>query len=193
MKFSTTRKVLFLCILCFMVLAGVSCRGGYTDASDKPPANWAPYSIQDLSFRFPAGWSAISWELALYGYFASPVGDRGTIDYLSFAYMEMKGEVTASDMEAIMDELSALSKSMRSLGVDAEIVQKARIRHYGSVDALTLAYQVGYGQAACVIQIGLVPRGNRIYQVAYSNFTTVKDDNTLERLLTSLTFADAAP
>ena len=211
MKFSTTRKVLFLCILCFMVLAGVSCRGGYTDASDKPPANWAPYSIQDLSFRFPAGWSAISWEavtdkmqenmnllgeentLALYGYFASPVGDRGTIDYLSFAYMEMKGEVTASDMEAIMDELSALSKSMRSLGVDAEIVQKARIRHYGSVDALPLAYQVGYGKAACVIKIGLVPRGNRIYQVAYSNFTTVKDDNTLERLLTSLTFADAAP
>lgn len=76
--------------------------------------------------------------------------------------------------------------------MDAEIVQKARIRRYGSVDALTLSYQVGYGQAACVIQIGLVPRGTRIYQVAYSNFTTVKDDNTLERLLTSLTFTDAA-
>ncbi len=210
MKFRTARKALFLCILCFMVLTGASCKGGYTDASDNPPANWAPYSVQDLSFRFPAGWSAVSWEavtdklqenmnllgeenkLALYGYFASPVGDRGTIDYLSFAYMEMKSEVTASELEAIMDELSTLSKSMKSFSVDAEIVQKARIRRYGSVDALTLSYQVGYGQAACVIQIGLVPRGTRIYQVAYSNFTTVKDDNTLERLLTSLTFSDAA-
>ena len=197
-----------LCALVFAALVCAGCGGGYTNASEEPPANWAPYSLRDVSFRFPAGWSAASWEgftdklqenmnllgeenkLALCGYFAGPVGDRGTTDYLSLANMEMKGEVEASDLETVMEELSTLSKSMKTLSVDAEIIQKARIRHYGNVDALTLAYQVGYGQAACVIQIGLVPHGSRIYQIAYSNFTTVKDDKNLEMLLTSLVFAD---
>lgn len=182
--------------------------GGYTNASEEPPKNWSKYSAGDASFRFMAGWSETdaealtgktesnmvilnqTTELTLLANFVSPTGEQGTVNYLQIGYYTLTEEITGEDLESIMGDLDVMTKTLKnSLGVDASIEQNARIRHYGDHDALTLAYRLGYEEAACVTQIGLVPKGNRLYQIVYSDFTTIKDDSTLERLLTSLTLA----
>ena len=90
-----------------------------------------------------------------------------------------------------MTELDELVVPIKKLGLSSDDVQSSRIRIYGDeVTALTLAYQVEKEQVSCVVQAALVPHGSRVYLISYADFSTGKDDSTLERLLSSLRFVN---
>ncbi len=129
-------------------------------------------------------------DLAVLTAYASPVGEQGTVNYLVLSYYTLDRAITGEDLETIMDTVNDLAKPLRTnLALEAEIRQNARIRHYGEYDALTVAYQVEYGETAAVIQIALVPSERTLFQIAYADFTTAQDDQTLEMILSSLAIA----
>lgn len=181
--------------------------GGYTDASTAPPSTWANYTLGSMSFQFEAGWTqedasdlveqmnanmialGDTADLTVLANYVSPVGEQGTVDYLTISYVTMEEPITGEDLESIMDTLNTMAKTMKNnMAIGAEITQNARIRHYGENDALTIAFKVSYAEASSLIQTALVPSGKTLYLIAYSDFTTVKDDSTLEQILTSISF-----
>lgn len=197
------RIITMMLAVCFLF---TGC-GGYTDASVEPPSNWATYDLGSVSFKFYAGWSPDdtsglvsqidanmlslggSNDLMVLASYISPIGEQGTYNYLTVSYYTLGSSITGEDLESIMDPLNALSKTLKTnMALSAEIKQNARIRHYGEYDALTMAYQVGYGETECLIQTALVPVGRILFQISYSDFTTVQDDQTIEQLLTSISF-----
>lgn len=194
--------ILALCILLAVTMTG--CRG-YTDASVQIPSGWAEYTAGDLTFRFEAGWKeadaatlqegisggvsifADQTESSMIRAFQSPSREQGTVDYLFISRYEMREKTTAEDLEQIMDPLNSVARTIKNeAGLVTEIEQNARIRHYGSVDALTVCYSLSNEQSGYLVQLALVPEETTVYQIAYCDFTQIKDDSTLEAILSSL-------
>lgn len=195
-------------VLMLAILLLTGC-GGYTDGSIEPPSNWADYELGSIRFKFHAGWNReetgmLSAQMdsaltALGGVntttmlasYASPTGEQGAKNYLVFASMTLDENIVAEDLEGIMDSFNDMSRNMKnSFAIGAEIVKTARIREYGGHDALTVVYKVSYGEAESVVQAALVPYGKTLYVVAYADFSTMKDNNDLEQVLTSMQFAE---
>ncbi len=198
----------WMTLLCTALLLLTGC-GGYSDASVDVPGNWASYQVGDLEFRFAAGWKSSSCDplqtdmdsqvqvvgssnnLAIFGRLTSPAADKGTVNYVDFGYWDTGREFANEELENIMKELDELVVPIKKLGLSSDDVQSSRIRIYGDeVTALTLAYQVEKEQVSCVVQAALVPHGSRVYLISYADFSTGKDDSTLERLLSSLRFVN---
>ena len=196
-------KTLLLLLILVLLLTG--CRG-YTDASVKIPAGWTEYQCGPLSFQFEAGWresDVASMQEGLEigaGIFAgaatakvlnawqSQVREQGTVDYLLITCYTMDKTITASDLEDVMDDLNGMARTIKNqAGLVTEVEQNARIRHYGSVDALTICYELQGEEAGSMIQLALVPKDKYCFQIAYCDFTTMMDDTTLEAILSSLT------
>ncbi len=199
------RGVRLIVALMAVVLLLTGC-GGYTDASVKVPASWGTYEADPLSFRFEAGWNeddadsmaqSINSGTSLFGFkttaqvmkvLASPTREQGTVDYLTISCYTTGDTVTAEDLEAAMEDLNGMTRTIKNqAGLYADVEQNARIRHYGSVDALTVAYRISNDETTCLIQLALVPHDEFIFQIACCDFTQQQDDDSLEALLTSLT------
>lgn len=193
-------------VICLIVVILTGC-GGYSDASVDVPSTWAQYTIDDLQFRFKAGWKSGNWDpvqtemdtqtnalgtgnqLAIFGRLVSPSADKGTVDYIDFGYWDTGREYDAMEMEELMEDLNNLIIPFKRMGITSQDGQSSRIRIYGEeITALTLSYKLNKDYVNCVVQIALVPHGTRIYMIAYSDFSTGTDDDTLEQLLTSLHF-----
>ena len=199
------KKLIFI-LITLLLLTGC---GGYTNGSIDPPSNWADYELGSIRFKFHAGWTreetgALSAQMdsaltalgganttTMLASYASPVGEQGAKNYLIFASMTLEENIVAEDLEGIMDSFNDMSRNMKnSFAIGAEIVKTARIREYGDHDALTVVYKVSYGEAESVVQAALVPYGKTLYVVSYADFSTMKDSNDLEQVLTSMRFAE---
>ncbi len=194
--------VLFL-LLTALMLTG--CSSSYANASATPPNTWASYTCHDLTFRFEAGWQTCSSEnlqtemanalnllgddtrLTLLDQLASPRTDQGTYNYLTLAYYTMSSAVTGEELESIMKELNEMDMVLETAERQANIIQKSRIRIYGEeLTALTFCVEMTEGKVSCLSQIALIPHGNLLYQVVYSDFSTGEDNSVLEQFLTGL-------
>ena len=196
------KRFSLLLLALLLILSGCS---SYADASVDVPETWAKYSVDLLTFKFEAGYTELdpetcdSWvestaelfadsatvvTLALY---ESPIREQGTVDYLIVSCYRMAEETEAETLEDIMDDLNAMQRTVKNqTGVSASIEQNAKIRIYGEVEALTISYELESDLAQCMLQIGLVPDGDLMYQFAYADFTKVVDDSTVEEILSSL-------
>ena len=206
MAFRIQMKRSILAILLILTICLMTGCGGYTDASVKVPASWGEYEAEPLSFRFEAGWheedaddmvQSINSGTGLFGLkttaqvmkvLVSPTREQGTIDYLTISCYTIGQDVTAEDLETVMDDLNGMSRPIKNqAGLYADVEQNARIRHYGQVDALTVAYKLSNDETTCVIQLALIPYDQLIFQIACCDFTQQQDDDSLEAILTSLT------
>ena len=179
--------------------------GGYTDASVRIPSGWGEYTAAPLTFKFEAGWheedadamaQSINSGTGLFGLkttaqvmkvLASPTREQGTVDYLTVSCYTTGQDVTAEDLEAAMDDLNGMSRTIKNqAGLYADVEQNARIRHYGDVDALTIAYRLSNDETTCMIQLALIPYEQYIFQIAFCDFTQQEDNDYLEAILTSL-------
>ena len=95
-------------------------------------------------------------------------------------------EITAADLEGIMEELNNLDDVLSVDATDTQFLQKCRIRTYAGQPALTLALRSVRGDVTMVSQAALVPQGRFLYLIVYSDFSTGEDNSVLEQLLTSL-------
>ena len=200
------QKNRFLIIISVLVMlfAFTGCRG-YTDASVSPPKGWGTYTAGPLEFSFQAGWKEAGTDAAaeqieagaaifsehnqadVVQVLESPKREQGTTDYLIVTCFTMENEVTAEDLEEAMDGLNSMARTIKNTAaIRAEVEQNARIRKYGDVNALTVAYSLENEETKCLIQTGYVPAGTQLYQISYCDFTSLKDDSTLEQILTSL-------
>lgn len=192
---------------CLMILTG--CSSGYSDASVDVPTNWANYTVGDLQFRFEAGWKSGNWDplqadmdvqvqtlgagnnLAIFGRLVAPAADKGTVNYVDLGYWDTGRNFEATEMESLMEELNDLVVPLKKLGLTSEDEQSSRIRVYGEdITALTLSYRITKDQVECLIQVALVPHGTRVYMISYADFSTNKENEMLERLLSSLSFTN---
>ena len=55
----------FLTAACAVILLLTGCGSDYSDAQLDVPANWADYTIENLEFRFEAGWKSGNWDSVL--------------------------------------------------------------------------------------------------------------------------------
>ena len=195
------KRLLPLLLLPLLVLTAC---GDYAKADQTPPATWAAYECHGLTFRFMAGWTPVSHEalqqaagevltgldsenrLSLLGHYASPLQATGTTNYLSLGYYTMASDITAADLEGIMEELNNLDDVLSVDTTDTKFLQKCRIRTYAGQPALTLALRSVRGDVTMVSQVALVPQGRFLYLIVYSDFSTGEDNSVLEQLLTSL-------
>ena len=201
------KRYKLLCLLVMLSVVLTGCRG-YTDASVKIPTGWTGYTIGPLQFQFEAGWSTsdtdtlteglsggagICSETAtakVIGALESPVREQGTKDYLVVTCYTMEEKTQTSDLEEVMDDLNGMARTIKNqAGLNADVEQNARIRHYGSTDALTIAYKRSGEEVSAMIQLALIAKGDHVFQIAYCDFTTIKDDSTLEAILSSLTIS----
>ena len=199
------RRAVLAVLLILLICLTTGC-GGYTDASVKVPASWGEYTADLLTFNFEAGWheedademvQSINSGTGLFGIkttaqvvkaLASPTREQGTTDYLIISCYTIGQDVTAEDLETVMDDLNGMSRPIKNqAGLYADVEQNARIRHYGEVDALTVAYKLSNDETTSVIQLALIPYDQLIFQIAYCDFTQQQDDDSLEAILTSLT------
>lgn len=198
----------WIALLCCALMLLTGCSSGYSDASVDVPGNWASYTVGDLNFRFIAGWKSGNWDplqidmdlqvqtvgtsnnLAIFGRLVAPAADKGTVNYMDFGYWDIGREFEVTELESVMKELDELVVPVKKLGLSSDDVQSSRIRTYGDeITALTLAYRLVSEEVSCVMQVALVPHGTRVYMISYADFSTGEDDSTLERLLSSLSFA----
>ena len=206
MAFRDQMKRRILCgMLVALMILSTGC-GGYTDASVKVPASWGEYEAEPLTFKYEAGWheedaddmtASINSGTGLFGLkttaqivkvLASPTREQGTVDYLTISCYTMGQDVTAEDLEGIMDDLNDMSRAIKNqAGLYADVAQNARIRHYGEVDALTVAYKISNDETTCMFQMALIPYEQLIFQIACCDFTQQEDNDDLEAILTSLT------
>ncbi len=201
-----------LLLLLALLFALSACSGAeYSDATERVPNNWAGYSADELSFRFEAGFTAVPLNdlvetlaysigvlgdtnrLTILGHFQSPLRDKGTVDYLTLGGYHLDRVITGQDLEAFMDEINELGTKLSEGQMSAVLLQNARIRLYGSATALTYSLKLVRGEVSCVMQVALVPNGNELYQILYSDFSTGKDNAYLERCLSSLSFPVYVP
>lgn len=199
------KKLILICLAVFLL---TGC-GGYTDASIDPPSNWAEFELGSMKFKFHAGWtreetSGLTAQMesnmtalgdvstmTMLASYASPIGEQGARNYLIFASMTMDESIVAEDLETIMDSFNDMSRTMKNnLTIGSEVTQTAKIREYAGRNALTMAYKVSYEEAESLVQIALIPHGKTLYLISYADFSTVKDNQELEQLLTSLRFND---
>ncbi len=197
------RRVRLMAVWMLCVLL-IGCRG-YTDASVAIPTGWAAYAAGPLDFQFEAGWTEADADVigegiaggvsifddassaVLIQAYESPTREQGTHDYLVLSVYTMDRPTTAEDLESLMDPLNAMSRSIKNqAGLATEIEQNARIRHYGGIDALSICCRLENDQVQSMIQLALIPDGTQVYQIAYCDFTRIKDDSTLEAILSSL-------
>lgn len=206
-----------------MILLTGCRRGGsaYEDASVTVPSNYVSYTLDQISFRFEAGWKVSSQDavtasqsdflnklgldqtLAVTGQMQSDSTDKGTVNYIDVGYFQTDHDTSAKELEGIMETINEIGGSLEKLDISSDQLQKSRIRCYGTnqTEALTFCYQLDSKvdssdltaqPVSCVIQGALIPHGSRVYVLLYSDFTSGRDDSSLEEMLTSLTFTDAA-
>ena len=200
------RFLIAFCVLT-MLLTGCS-RSDYSDASVDVPSNWAEYTIENMEFRFEAGWKSGNWDgvqndmdiqaqtigtnnnLALFGRLVSPTSAQDTTNYLDFGYWDLGRQFETSEMEALMEPINDLLLAIKKTGIESNDLQTSRIRFYGEVEALTCCYVLEKDKVECVMQIALIPHGTRVYMIAYSDFASGEDNSVLEQLLSTLSFND---
>ena len=111
---------------CAVILLLTGCGSDYSDAQLDVPANWADYTIENLEFRFEAGWKSGNWDsvlsdadtqagligtnnnLALFGRLVAPTSAQDTINYLDFGYWDIGRQVETSELEALMEPINDL-------------------------------------------------------------------------------------
>ena len=200
------KKTVCSCLISLALLL-TACGSDYASADVAPPATWAGYTCQNLSFRFIAGFQSSSWDsvqeqtsealallnadsrLTLLGHYVSPAQDQNTRDYLTLGYYALREEVSGQELESIMEELNTLDTALTAEGTEVTLLQKARIRLYSGNTALTFAVKAVRDSVTYVAQIALVPSGSRLYQFIYYDFSTKEDNAVLEQFLTSLSLS----
>lgn len=198
--------LLLAALLMLSLLPLAACGDDYPDGSVAVPSNWATYNLSAVSFRFAAGYTTADWESlseelqdaaqllgsgnkqTLLGYLVSPEQALGTQNTLAVGYYVTTSELTGEDLENIFPEFAELDEDLEKLGYITAVLQSARIRSFDGFIALSYALSVEKDGIKTALQLALVPHGNRVYQIVYGDFTTVEDDNSLERLLSSLKF-----
>ncbi len=198
----------FLTATCAVILLLTGCGSDYSDAQVDVPANWAEYTIENLEFRFEAGWKSGNWDgvlsdadtqaqtigtnnnLALFGRLVAPTSAQDTINYLDFGYWDIGRQVETSELEALMEPINDLLLEIKKTGIESNDLQASRIRFYGEVEALTCSYVLEKEQVECVMQMALVPHGTRVYFITYSDFASGADNSMLEQLLSTLRIND---
>ncbi len=198
----------FLTATCAVILLLTGCGSDYSDGSVDVPVNWAEYTIENMEFRFEAGWKSGNWDgvqsdadtqaqtigtsnnLALFGRLVSPTSARDTVDYLDFGYWDLGRQVETSELEALMEPLNDLLLVINKTGIESNDLQPSRIRFYGEVEALTCSYVMEKERVECVMQMALIPHGTRVYFITYSDFASGEDNSMLEQLLSTLYFND---
>lgn len=199
------RLLMILCALA--VLTGCS-KSEYSDASVEVPANWADYTVENMDFRFEAGWKSGSWDevqtnmdaqaqtieasnnLAIFGRLVSPLSAQDTTNYVDFGYWDTGHPMKTAELETIMEQVDDLILTIKKMGVESNELQTSRIRFYGEVEAMTFSYLLEKDNVQCVIQAALIPHGTRVYMVAYFDFGSTTDNSMLEQLLSTLSFND---
>ncbi len=214
------KKVLVVLLAALVLLTGCHRGSSeYEDASVTVPSTYVSYTLDAVSFRFEAGWQASSPDtvtasqsdflsqlgldgaLAITGQMQSASTDKGTINYIDVGYFQTDHDTSAKELEGIMENINEIGGSLEKLDISSDQLQKSRIRCYGSdqTEALTFCYQLDSKvdssdltaqPVSCVIQGALIPHGSRVYVLLYSDFTSGRDDSSLEEMLTSLTFTD---
>lgn len=198
----------FLTAACAVILLLTGCGSDYSDAQVEVPSNWAEYTVENMDFRFEAGWKSGNWDnvmaetdkqagtigtnnnLAVFGRLVAPTSAQDTTNYMDFGYWEMGHQVETVELEALMEPINDLLLHIKKTGIESNDLQSSRIRFYGEVEALTCSYQLEKERVTCVMQMALIPHGSRVYFICLSDFTTGEDNSMLEQLLSTLSFND---
>ena len=198
----------FLILFCVLTMLLTGCGSDYDDASVEVPANWAEYTVENMDFRFEAGWKSGNWDavqtdmdtqvqtigtsnnLAIFGRLVAPVSAQDTTNYIDFGYWDTGRQLETSELESLMEEINDMILTIKKIGVESEDMQASRIRFYGEVEAMTFSYLLEKEQVHCVMQVALIPHGTKVYMVTYCDFASTEDNSTLEQLLSTLSFND---
>ena len=54
-----------LAAICAVMLVLTGCGSDYSDAQVDVPANWAEYTVENMEFRFEAGWKSGNWDAVM--------------------------------------------------------------------------------------------------------------------------------
>ena len=54
-----------LAAICAVMLVLTGCGSDYSDAQVEVPANWAEYTVENMEFRFEAGWKSGNWDAVM--------------------------------------------------------------------------------------------------------------------------------
>lgn len=206
MKRKRILSLLSAALMLLSLLTLTACGDDYPKGTVDVPSNWASYTLSSVSFRFAAGYTTADWESlseelqnaaqllggsnkqTLLGYLVSPEQALGTQNTLTVGYYVTASELTGEDLENIFPAFAELDEELEKLGYSTVVLQGARIRSFKGFIALSYAISVEKDCIKTALQLALVPHGNRVYQIVYGDFTTVEDDSSLERLLSSLNF-----
>lgn len=213
---------LVLCVAVSMMSACQRSQSVYRDATVSVPSTYTEYTVDQMTFRFEAGWLSSDWSLvdtemetllesvsqtgnfALCGQLTSPATDKGTVDYIHVGYFEMGSTVAAKDLEGIMESIDSIPLTLKRMNLSGNELQKSRIRSYqnGAVEALTFCYSIEKRNTSdesssedepspsLVVQVALIPHNNRVYVLAFDDFTSGADNDSLEEMLSSLSFTN---
>lgn len=188
----------------------------YDDATVDVPSTYASYSVPPMTFRFEAGWTSgnynasqeemdilagmmgITANLCIFTRMQSPVYDQGTINYIDLGYFQMGHNMTMEELEESMELMDQLSSTVKKMELSCSQLQSARIRCYGEneLEALTTCYRVSNTindfTLYCVEQIALIPVGNKLYVILYSDFTNTEKTKAMEEILSTLSIDELA-
>ncbi len=193
-------------LLCACLLFCTGCR---RENKTEIPSNWPEYALSGVRFRLEPGWTSIEpeeWEETLgkalsdaslgydaademqwVGMLASPDLSTKTRDYLVVAYISLPGEITETILQNQLETMKDLKLQFVQAGSTASMLSDPQMKEWGGRSVITFTLRMNLADdTRTVIQVGMVPRGTRLYVFHYVDEGAEQSNGNLARVMESL-------